>query len=264
MSNTFSNKTIALTGSASGIGLATAHLLASRGASLSLADVNGEALERAAKDIQEKHSVEVHTAVVDVRKEGEVRDWVESIVERYGGLDGAANLAGVIDAPGKSIGVKGVVDQDISEWDFIMDVNLKGVMLCLKAQLGKISDGGSIVNASSIAGIQGRANNAAYAASKHGVIGLSRSAAKEVGVKGVRVNCICPGYIETPMNAHARKIAEAAANGESGRIGDEAMNVSLRRKGKAEEVASLIAFLLGDESRFITGASYSIDGGWQM
>lgn len=154
------------------------------------------------------------------------------------------------------------MEQDISEWDFILEVNLKGVMLCLKAQLAHITPGGAIVNAASIAGLQGRPNNAAYAASKHGVIGLTRSAAKEVGEKGIRVNSICPGYIETPMNASARAIAKDAGTGEEGKRNSEAMSVALRRSGKAEEVASLIAFLLGDESKFITGAAYSIDGGW--
>ena len=92
----FSEKVIALTGGASGIGLATAHLLASRGAKLSLADVNGEALEKAAEDIKQKHSAEVHTKVVDVRKEQDVKEWVDEIVGKFGRLDGAANLAGVI------------------------------------------------------------------------------------------------------------------------------------------------------------------------
>ncbi|KAF2470053.1 NAD(P)-binding protein [Lindgomyces ingoldianus] len=254
-----SSKVIALTGGASGIGLATAHLLASRGAIISIADVNKEALDVAANEIRTKHGAEVMSMVVDVRKPEQVEKWIKSVVGKYGRLDGAANLAGVI---GKSIGVKGITAQDISEWDFIMDVNLKGVMLCLKSQLQVISKGGAIVNAASIAGLQGRPNNAAYAASKHGVIGLTRSAAKEVGAKGVRVNCICPGYIETPMNASARAIAESSGTGEDKHRNSEAMGVALKRSGKAEEVASLIAFLLGDESKFITGASYSIDGGW--
>ncbi|KAF2269914.1 3-oxoacyl-reductase [Lojkania enalia] len=223
----FKGKTIALTGGASGIGLATAHLLASRGANLSLADVNQSALDTAVEGIRKKHGTEVLAMAVDVRKEEQVEEWTRKTVERFGELNGAANLAGVI---GKSIGLKGIIDQDISEWDFILDVNLKGVMLCLKSQMRAIRDGGSIVNASSIAGVQGRPNNAAYSASKHGVIGLTRSAAKEVGVRGVRVNAICP--------------------------------VALRRSGKANEVASLIAFLLSDESTFITGASHSVDGGW--
>jgi NAD(P)-dependent dehydrogenase (short-subunit alcohol dehydrogenase family) len=96
MTSSFTNKTILITGGASGIGLATAHLLASRGATLSLADVNGEALQKAAASIKEKHNSEVHTQVVDVRKEEDVKAWVDSVVEKYGAVDGAANLAGVI------------------------------------------------------------------------------------------------------------------------------------------------------------------------
>ncbi|KAH7132637.1 3-oxoacyl-reductase [Dendryphion nanum] len=255
----FQKKTIAFTGAASGIGLASAHLLASRGARLSLADVNKDALESAAEDIRTKHKVEVATFIVDVRNEEQVESWIKHTVDKFGSLDGCANLAGVI---GKSIGLKPLTEQDIPEWDFILDVNLKGVMLCLKHQLRSIVPGGAIVNASSIAGVQGRPMNAAYAASKHGVIGLTRSAAKEVGESGTRVNCICPGYIETPMNANARAIAKEGGGEEEGKRSSEAMSVALKRSGKAEEVASLIAFLLGEESRFITGASYSIDGGW--
>ncbi|KAF2181948.1 3-oxoacyl-reductase [Zopfia rhizophila CBS 207.26] len=252
-------KVITITGGASGIGLATAHLLASRGATLSIADIQQEALDKATESLRSQHNAEIFPYVVDVRKPEQVEQWTKAVSEKYGRLDGAANVAGVI---GKSIGINGIVDQDLDEWDFIMDVNLKGVMLCLKSQLAVIAEGGSVVNAASIAGLQGRPNNAAYAASKHGVIGLTRSAAKEVGGKRVRVNCICPGYIETPMNASARAVAEKAGGAESQHRNSEAMSVALKRSGKAEEVASLIAFLLGDESKFITGVAYSIDGGW--
>ncbi|ORY09965.1 3-oxoacyl-reductase [Clohesyomyces aquaticus] len=255
-----SSKIIALTGGASGIGLATAHLLASRGATLSLADINSSALETAATELREKYQGEVMVMVVDVRKEDEVEKWISETVKRFGKLDGAANLAGVI---GKSIGLTPLTSQDASEWDFILSVNLTGVMHCLKHELRVLTDGGAIVNASSIAGVQGRPNNAAYAASKHGVLGLTRSAAKEVGGRGVRVNAVCPGQIETPMFALSASIAAAnSSNSEQRTATSEAMSVALGRRGKAEEVASLIAFLLGDESRFITGASYSIDGGW--
>ncbi|KAF2740171.1 hypothetical protein EJ04DRAFT_548651 [Polyplosphaeria fusca] len=252
---------IALTGGASGIGLATCHILASRGATLSIADVNQVALDEKIKEIQSTHGTEVLGIQVDVRKPEQVEAWIKQTVDKFGKLDGAANLAGVI---GKSIGVKGVADQDLDDWDFIMDVNLKGVMLCCKYELRAIVDGGSIVNASSIAGLQGRPWNSAYAVSKHGVVGLTRSAAKEVGVRGVRVNCVCPGMIDTPMNATAKRVAaeSSADSKQSGSRISEAMSVALRRVGKAEEVAKLVVFLLGDESTFISGASYSVDGGW--
>ncbi|PSN65845.1 NAD(P)-binding protein [Corynespora cassiicola Philippines] len=253
-------KVILITGGASGIGLATAHLLASRGATVCLADVNRDALDKAEKDIKARHpGAEVLCTPVDVRKPEDVKAWVEKVVSLYEKIDGAANLAGVI---GKSIGVSTIADLDIDEWDFIMDVNLRGVMLCLKYELQHLSPGGSIVNASSIAGVQGRAKNAAYSASKHAVIGLTRSAAKEFGEKGIRVNAICPGYIITPMNETARRVAESQGQGKTEERSSEAFNVALKRTGEAEEVASLIAFLLGDESKFITGASYSVDGGW--
>ncbi|KAL5418458.1 hypothetical protein PMIN04_007327 [Paraphaeosphaeria minitans] len=138
-----------------------------------------------------------------------------------------------------------------------MDINLKGVMLCMKHQLCNMSDHGAIVNASSIAGLQGRPRNAAYAASKHGVIGLTRSAAKEFGDRGIRVNAVCPGMIDTPMSQAARI---SVKNTKDETLG-EASWVALGRKGKAEEVAELIVYLLSDGASFITGNAVSVDGG---
>lgn len=184
-------KVIAITGGASGIGLATAHLLASRGASLSLADLNDGALKAASTDIISEHNVEVLTFPLDVRKSSEVDAWISATISKFGKLDGGVNLAGVIP---KSIGLGlgGIAEMDEDEWDFVIGVNLTGVMHCMRAQMKVISNGGSIVNAASIAGVTGRPNNGAYAASKHGVVGLTRSAAKEIGGKGVRVNSIAP------------------------------------------------------------------------
>ncbi|CCF42240.1 3-oxoacyl-[acyl-carrier-protein] reductase [Colletotrichum higginsianum] len=243
----FRDKVIAVTGAASGIGLATAHLLASRGAKLSLADINAEGLREAQSDIQARHTeAEVITSAVDVTDYDQVEKWTANTIEHFGRLDGAANLAGVIP---KSVGKKGLADQDLDEWEFVMGVNLKGVMHCLKAQLSMIQDNGSIVNASSIAGLQGRPNNGAYTASKHAILGLTRTAAKEVGCRSIRVNAVCPGRIDTPMSR-----ASAAAGIQA--------DAALGRSGRPEEVASLIAFLLSSESTYITGSAISIDGGW--
>lgn len=187
-----SDKVIAVTGAASGIGLVTAKLLASRGARLSLADVVDEGLEKAKAEIlSTTPGASVLTTVLDVRDFALVDSWIAKTVEHFGRLDGAANIAGVVPA---TIGSEAgrVENMNLDEWNFILAVNTTGVMHCMKAQLQKMGEGGSIVNASSIAGVIGRESNGSYTASKHAVIGLSRSAAKEVGKRGVRVNAICP------------------------------------------------------------------------
>jgi|TARA_R110002003_G_scaffold206_25_gene15914 NAD(P)-dependent dehydrogenase (short-subunit alcohol dehydrogenase family) len=187
--STMSGKVVAITGGASGIGLATAFLLASRGATLSLADVSESGLDAASKEIKSKHDVEVLTFPLDVRNTQQVDAWIQDTIVQFGKLDGAANIAGVIP---KSIGLGGIAQLEEDDWNFVIGINLTGVMHCMRAQMRVISDGGSIVNAASIAGLTGRPNNAAYAASKHGVIGLTKSAAKEVGGRGVRVNSFAP------------------------------------------------------------------------
>lgn len=247
-------KVIAITGASSGIAYATAHYLAKRGAKLSLADINGEPLNKIANEIKAAHDVDVIVAQVDVRNAAEVQAWIGKTVAAFGRLDGAANLAGVI---GQTIGKVPVSECDDGDWDLNIAVNLTGVMHCVRSQLNAISDGGSIVNAASIAGQIGRPYSAAYAVSKHGVVGLTRSAAKEVGSRGVRVNCVAPGPISTPMNKAAQGISSRNLGKES-----DASRIALGRFGEPEEVAALVAFLLGDESRFITGVTYSIDGGW--
>lgn len=256
----FEGRVVCVTGAASGIGLATAHLLASRGAKgLSLGDLSTDGLEKVASELKQKYHTDVFTFQLDVRNCAKVEEWITETVKHFGKLDCAANIAGVIP---KSIGVNGIEKQDLEEWDFMLGVNLTGVMHCLRAQLQHIGEGGSIVNAGSIAGLIGRPKLASYSASKHGVLGLTKSAAKEAGPRGVRVNAICPGRINTPMSGNAQKVAITSGSGGAARDKETIEGVALRREGQPEEVAKLIAFLLSDEASYITGASYSIDGGW--
>ncbi|KAI8622964.1 3-oxoacyl-reductase [Xylariaceae sp. FL1651] len=255
----FANKVIALTGAASGIGLATAHTLASRGAKLSLADIQLEGLENVMSDLQSKYGAEVIISKVDVRKYDDVDAWIGNTIQTFGKLDGAANLAGVIS---RNLGLKTLADEDPDDWDFVIGVNLTGVMHCMKAEMRVIADKGSIVNASSIAGVTGRERNGGYSASKHGVLGLTRSAAKELGSKGVRVNAICPGRIATPMLGLCGQLAEGQQDVKGNSEEVDLSEIALRRNGQPEEVAYLIAFLLSDESTYMTGGTIAIDGGW--
>ncbi|TGO45748.1 hypothetical protein BOTNAR_0642g00040 [Botryotinia narcissicola] len=255
-SQPFTNKVIALTGSASGIGLETAKLLASRGARLSLADIQEDKLKELQAQLESEYHLDVIVTKVDVRKFEEVEAWVSKTMDSFGKLDGSANLAGI--AP-KSIGLKGIVEQDLDEWEFVLGVNLTGTMNSLKAQLKVMANNGSIVNASSIRRLTGAAKNASYSSAKHGIIGLTRTAAKEVGGKGIRVNAICPGRISTPMLKTAENSIDLHLQPGTANYPP----ISLGRDGEAKEVAQLVAFLLSDESTYISGADISIDGGWR-
>ncbi|KAG8526974.1 uncharacterized protein KY384_008403 [Bacidia gigantensis] len=176
-------------GAASGIGKATALLLASRGANLALADVRQDALNEAINEIQTEHpSTKLVSSVVDVAKSDEVANWLDKAVKQLGKFDGAANLAGITG----SQGIKTIAQLDDQEWDAVMDVNLRGTFNCLRAEIGRMNDNGSIVNASSIAGLRGSKAFAPYVTSKHAVIGLTRVAAKEVCERGIKVNAIAP------------------------------------------------------------------------
>lgn len=185
----FHGKVIAITGAASGMGLATAKLLAERGASLSLSDVQAELLDATATECRAANKdCQVITAVVDVADAKAVEAWIKKTVERFGKLDGAANIAGIFKANLKN----NVAEEDEGTWDLLLAVNLTGVMHCMRSELKVMTSGASIVNAASVMGLEGGVGSAAYASSKHGLIGLTRSSAKEVGPSNIRVNCFCP------------------------------------------------------------------------
>ena len=186
----FADKVIAITGGASGIGLATARYLSARGATVSICDIQAGALKSAQDSIHAINpTARVLTAVVDVRRSNEVEAWIALTVDKFGSLSGAANLAGTIGSKSGTMTVKTYLD---SKWELILGVNLTGMFNCLRAELKVIEDGGSIVNAASAAGLMGFVHSAAYSSSKHGVVGLTRTAAKECRESKVRVNAICP------------------------------------------------------------------------
>ncbi|RYP77904.1 hypothetical protein DL770_006983 [Monosporascus sp. CRB-9-2] len=243
-------KVYAITGGASGIGLATAKILSQRGATVAIADIDPEAMKMT-EDYFTSLGVPFTIAKVDVSKRDEVEAWINGIVDKFGRLDGAANVAGVI---GKHHGIREVADLDDDEWHKIIGVNLTGTMYCLRAELRKVVDGGSIVNVSSIHGLQGFAKHGAYDASKHGIIGLTKAAAKENGHREVRVNAVAPGAIYTPLMEKSWKFL--------GRPSDAPFDDSAAfgRQGTPEECGQVIAFLLGPDSRYVSGSVYSVDG----
>lgn len=187
-------KVIAVTGAASGIGLAVARLAAAQGAVLALADIQEEPLQKVVEELQAS-GARVSRSIVNVTSTEMVDDWTRSIIIEYGRLDGAANLAGVEGAArAEGSGGKGPALKDLTdeEWSLVMSVNLTGLMRCVRAQIRVMGAGSSIVNASSVLGLTGRDYMLAYSVSKHGVIGLTKSVAKEVGIHGIRVNAIAP------------------------------------------------------------------------
>lgn len=184
----FSGKVIAITGAASGIGLATAKLLASEGAHLALADAQEEALLVARKEIAAT-GAEVDCTVLDIRRREAVEEWAQKTVLRFGNVDGLVTCAGVTGRQTLIAEVQNIEDDD---WDFVFDVNLKGTLNTLRAFIPSLNGGASIVTLASFAGLAGIAKYGAYVASKHAVVGLSRTATAELGPKNIRVNCVCP------------------------------------------------------------------------
>jgi NAD(P)-dependent dehydrogenase (short-subunit alcohol dehydrogenase family) len=188
--NRFSGKVIAVSGGASGIGLATAKNLISQGANVSISDIDENALQRAVKDIEAcgGHKGNLLAVAADVRSSAQVKAWIDSTIDTFGKLTGGANMAGITGHEPTTT----AANIEDSLWERVIGINLTGVMVCQREQLRVMQDGGAVVNCASVAGIRGVKGQAAYSASKHGVVGLSKSAAKEMAARNIRINVVAP------------------------------------------------------------------------
>ena len=239
----FTDRVVFITGGASGIGAASARAFAAHGATVVVGDVQ---LERAESVAREIGGVAVPC---NVRDDAMVASAVARTVERFGTLDIAINAAGVGGAEVRT------ADYPVDVWDTVIDVNLTGVWRCMRHQIPVMvaAGRGTIVNVASVAGLNGFPRHSAYAASKHGVVGLTRTAALEYGRKGIRINALCPGFTRTPM---VQGMLDAGLP-ES----ELTARVPLGRLGTAAEMADTVLYLCSAASAFMVGHALAIDGG---
>ncbi|MCS7205612.1 MAG: beta-ketoacyl-ACP reductase [Leptospiraceae bacterium] len=243
----FSGKVALVTGSARGIGKAIAEDLAEWGANQVILDLRYEDCEKTANEISEKYNVRCLPIACDVTKSDQVQEAANKVKAEFGGLDFLVNNAGVIRD-------NLLIRMKEEEWDFVINVNLKGPFLVTKAflpMLMKAKDGGRIINISSISGLVGQVGQANYAASKAGLIGFTKVVAREYAKKGILCNVICPGYVETDLTA----VLPDAVKEELRK------SIPLGRPTQVKDISRMVRFLCSDDASFITGNVIRVDGG---
>ena len=248
------NRSIIVTGAAGAIGFSTCEILMREGAKLLMVDIDAERLAERTDALRARGG-HVEKCVADCGEEADVKRYAQAAIEAFGQIDGFFNNAGV---EGK---LAPTHEYDVTEFDRLMRVNLRGIFLGMRYVLPDMvrRGAGSVVNTASIGSERGLAGACAYNATKHGVVGLTRTAASEVGQKGVRVNCVMPGVIETPL---LLEVIEQLFPGDAQRGLDKLGQVAtLNRCGKAEEVGNVVSFLLSGEASYVNGAKWEIDGG---
>ena len=253
MTRNLEGKSALVTGGASGIGRATALAFAREGARVAVADILEEAAQRTVTEIEAMGGQALAIAC-DVTDDDAVKAMIAATVDAYGSLDCAFNNAGIAPYQVNAGGQK-IADVAPEAWRRLIDVNLTGVWLCLRhevAQMRAQGSGGVIINTASILGLVGSATSSAYVAAKHGVVGLTKTAAADHAEDNIRVNAVCPGYIETPMT-------EETMRRRGGRI---LARVPMARMGTAGEIAEAVVWLCSPKASFVTGVSWAVDGGY--
>lgn len=252
MAGLLKGKSALITGGGGGIGRAAALAFAREGARVAVADVAADAARETVALVNAAGGQAI-TLAGEVTHDSEVKALVDAVVAAYGRLDCAFNNAGIagwqVDAAGKK-----TADWSEAAFDRMIAVNLKGVWLCMRHEIAQMlsQGGGAIVNTGSIAGLAGLPTSSAYVAAKHGVIGLTKTAAIEYAEAGIRVNAVCPGYIKTRMTEEVMSRRGTAILAQT----------PMRRMGEPEEIAEMVVWLCSDRASYVTGAAYNVDGGW--
>ena len=252
MAGMLDGKAALVSGGARGIGRSTALLFAKEGARVAVADLNGDGANETVALINAAGGQAI-AITVEITRADQVDAMVARTLDAFGRLDCAFNNAGIA---GYQVGAAGQKTADWSEdaFDRMVAVNLKGVWLAMRAELKVMTTqgGGSIVNTGSIAGLVGLPTSSAYVAAKHGVLGLTKTAAIEYAAAKIRVNAVCPGYIETDMTREVMA-----------RRGEQIMSTTpFRRMGTAQEIAEMVCWLSSDRASYVSGAAYNVDGGF--